>query len=226
MEEQIGTAADRAHAELKRAIMDGSLPPGATVSEYELSARLEMSRTPVHQALDRLRVDGWVIITPRSGVTISALDAAQMRDVFETLIALEGAAALRFDASDTSAVNALERAARECEAALENEDLLAWAHADDHFHSLLVSECGNRELARVAAPVLDQAQRARLLTVRFRPWPTSSNQDHREILECIQRGDHEGARVALKEHRERGMAIVLPIIEKMYASTPSFLARR
>lgn len=226
MTERAGTAADRAHAEIKRAIIDGSLPPGTTVTEYELSARLEMSRTPVHSALDRLRADGWVTITPRSGVTISPLSAPQMRNVFEALIALEGAAALRFDGTNAAAVSRLEEAASECEVALEQGDLLAWAHADNHFHSLLVTECGNPELARIAGPVLDQAQRARLLTVQLRPWPESSNRDHREILACIQRGDHEGARVALKQHRERGMAVVLPIIEKMYSSTPTFLGGR
>lgn len=218
----VETSADRALVEIRRAIIEGALPPGAVVSEHELSARLGMSRTPVHQALDRLRADGWVSIAARAGVTISSVDVERMRNVYEALMALEGAAASRFDTDDAEAVMRLIDAERECELTLERRDLIGWANADNHFHSLLLEDCGNPELARLAGSLMDHAHRARLMTVNLRPLPTSSNADHRVIVDCIKRGDHAGARAALQLHRERGMNILLPILESLYPSAPSF----
>ena len=220
-----GTSADRALVEIKKAIIEGSLAPGAQVSEHELAVRLKMSRTPVHQALDRLRADGWVSITPRAGVTISRLDVKRMRNIYEVLIALEGTAAMRFDGTDANAIALLVAAEEECEKALRENDLIGWANADNKFHALLLTESGNTELVRVSDSVMDHAHRARLLTVRLRPWPDSSNRDHREILACITSGDRDGARDALQRHRERGMMAVLPILETLYPSTASFLER-
>jgi DNA-binding GntR family transcriptional regulator len=220
-----GTSTDRALVQIKNAIIEGSLAPGAVVSEHELSVKLKMSRTPVHQALDRLRADGWVTITPRAGVTVSGLDVERMRNIYEVLIALEGAAAMRFDGDDEEAIAKLISAEELCENALRDDDLLAWANADNAFHALLLTECGNTELVRIAGSVMDHAHRARLLTVRLRPWPEASNRDHREIVGCISRGNREGARAALQRHRERGMAAVLPILETLYPSTAAFLRR-
>lgn len=217
------TNADRALHEIKRAIIEGELPPGIVVSEHELAARLGMSRTPVHQALDRLRADGWVTIAPRSGVTVAGIDAERMRNIYEALMALEGAAALRFDTENSDAVQRLIDAEAECEAALAEDDLRGWANADNHFHRHLIVDSGNPELARLSASLMEHAHRARLMTVQLRPKPEASNADHREIIRCIRAGDHEGARAALQRHRERGMQILLPILEGMYPSRPAFL---
>jgi DNA-binding GntR family transcriptional regulator len=224
--------ADRAYAEIKRAVIQGALPPGAAVSEHELAGKLGMSRTPVHQALDRLRHDGWVTIAPRAGVRVAGIEPADMRDIYEALSALEGSAALRFATAHASAgpqgdeaLERLEHAALACERALAEGDLNAWAEADNSFHSLLVVECGNQQLVRLSQSVMEHAHRARLLTVQLRSWPESYNKDHREILRHIAEGNPEAARTALYEHRQRGINTLIPILEKLFSTTPSFLTR-
>jgi len=65
---------------------------------------------------------------------------------------------------------------------------------------------GNERLVRLSSSVVEQAHRARLLTVKLRPWPSSSNDDHAYILDCIARRNPEEARTALEAHRRRGIA--------------------
>ncbi|MBY0295652.1 MAG: FCD domain-containing protein, partial [Methylobacterium sp.] len=110
---------------------------------------------------------------------------------------------------------AIRAAAEAAEAALARGDLAGWAEGDDRFHALLVESCGNPILAGLARTVMERSHRARLLTLRLRPPPDSSNRDHREILAAITRRDPPAAKAALEAHRRRGMAVLLPILDAL-----------
>ncbi|MFJ4207988.1 GntR family transcriptional regulator [Paenarthrobacter sp. NPDC089675] len=207
--------AERAYRVIKNAVIRGQLRPGSTVSEAQLARKLGMSRTPVHQAVARLEVDGWVIITPRSGVVIAAIDPKDIEKVYETLLALEGAAVVRLASRERgrdSIDEELLEACAVCESALENGDLHMWADSDNALHSSFLISCGNHHLWRAAATVMEQSHRARLLTVELRPWPARSNEDHRKIVDAIISRKPEAAYRALEEHRRRGMDTLIPII--------------
>jgi DNA-binding GntR family transcriptional regulator len=217
---------DLAYRKIKAAILDGALPPSLLASEQQIAARLSVSRTPVHQAIVRLEQEGWIQLLPRRGVQIAPISAADMHDVYEALLALEvtavGRLASKVFPEGDPALSALEEACNDAEAALEQGDLPAWAAADARFHTLLVDSSGNRHIARLARSVLEQAQRARQLTLKLRPRPSSSNDDHRGILEALKAGNQALARERMQAHRERGMAVLLPILEALATKT-SFL---
>ena len=82
-----------AYRRLRQLIVDGRLAPGTTITESELSLRLAVSRTPVREALARLRQDGLVTTTPGDRPIVSALTADDMREVFTIVGVLEGVAA-------------------------------------------------------------------------------------------------------------------------------------
>src|SRR5690606_18248773 len=85
--------ADIAYDRLKRLILDGTLPAGAQMLELEAAERLNMSRTPVREAMVRLRHEGMVEIRPRHGMRVLPISAADMAEIYEVLTALEGTAA-------------------------------------------------------------------------------------------------------------------------------------
>lgn len=221
--------ADAAYRLIKQAILDGGLAPGAQASEQQIAIRLGMSRTPTHQAIVRLEHEHWLELSPRRGLLIATIDAHDMTEIYEILMALEGAAAAklasrkrdRHDAVDA----ALHAANAECVAALAAEDLRAWAEADHRFHSLLLDTCGNRRLAQLSQSVTEQAHRARLLTVRLRPRPTESNDGHEAIIAAIVARRPAGARRALETHRRRGIDTLVPILHAM-TPPPSLFAPR
>jgi DNA-binding GntR family transcriptional regulator len=207
---------DDAYAALKEAIRENTFPPGYQGSEQEIATRLGMSRTPVHEAVIRLQEEGLVRVLSRRGVVICAISAADMREIYEVIIALESAAAeLLADKPKTERLPIaaeLERVNAEMETALEADDLTAWAQADGRFHQLLIERCGNKRLARMFHTIMDQSHRARMLTIRLRPKPVGSVAEHRAVVQAIQQGDAAEARERAKQHRARARDQILPLL--------------
>jgi DNA-binding GntR family transcriptional regulator len=222
------TQADIAYRLVKMAILDGGLPPGYRASEQQIALRLSMSRTPVHQAVVRLQQEQWLELSPRRGVEIATIDSGDMREVYETLMALEGAAVAKLAARPPDVDDEIDASLRvagdECVSALDADDLRGWAEADHRFHTLLLTTSGNTRLARLAQSVTEQAHRARLVTVGLRPRPTASNADHDAIIRAIVEREPVTAREALERHRRRGIETLLPILEALTPPPSPFSA--
>src|SRR4051812_4410009 len=84
---------DDAYRALKAAIRDNVFPPGYQGSEQEIANRLAMSRTPVHEAIIRLREEGLIRVLAKRGVVIAPIAPEDMREIYDVLIALEAMAA-------------------------------------------------------------------------------------------------------------------------------------
>ena len=123
---------------MKAAIRENVLLPGHQAAEAEIAQQLGMSRTPVHEAIIRLQEEGLFQVLPRRGVVVCAISAEDMREIYDVLIAVEGMAASLLASlpgeAAASASEALERETAAMEDALQGEDLLGWAAADDRFH--------------------------------------------------------------------------------------------
>lgn len=86
-------ASDRAYATLLDEIQSGILRPGAVLGEVEQAARLGVSRTPLREALGRLAADGLVAQQSPRVTVVTAIDADDIREIFEVRRALEESAA-------------------------------------------------------------------------------------------------------------------------------------
>jgi DNA-binding GntR family transcriptional regulator len=206
--------ADRAYDELKRRILDNEMPAGTLALEQEIAVMLDMSRTPVREALIRLAQEGMVEVRPRHGMRVLPVSADDMQEIYEVLVALEAKAAEIVAARGIGEAElaALEGTVADMDAALAADDLNAWSAADERFHMLLVELSGNRRLAAMVATVWDQAHRARMLTLRLRPRPTDSNLDHAAVVEAIRRGDADAARRVHREHRSQAGKMLVELL--------------
>ena len=204
-----------AYERLKAEILGNRMPPGFQALEPEIALRLGMSRTPVREALLKLAADGLIELIPRHGARVLPMSPEDMGEIYEILTALEPEAAARLARARPSAdaLRPLERASADMERALLDDDLDAWAEADDRFHRKLVGLNGNRRLSGFVNTLFDQAHRARMMTLRLREPPAKSTEEHRDILEHIRAGDVDKAREAFRLHRERAAAELLGILE-------------
>lgn len=212
-----GSQADQAYVQLKQLILDGTLPAGAQMLELEAAARLNMSRTPVREAMVRLRQEGIVEIRPRHGMRVLPISADDMRDIYEIMTALEGTAAESVARRGVTArqISSLQGAVHDMDKALEQQDLQAWAAADERFHLTLVELSGNQRLIQMVAQLWDQAHRARLLTLRLRPTPTDSNRDHEAVVQAIIDGRPDEARRIHENHRRRAGKMLVELVERL-----------
>ena len=208
-----------AYDAIKEAILSNVFAPGHQGSEQEIALRLGMSRTPVHEALIRLQEEGLVRVLPKRGVIVCPLTPDDMREVYEVIVALEGAAAALLagkDKADRQRVAAmLDGFNADMKSALGRNDLDAWAQADNLFHRALIGECGNRRLARLANTIMDQSHRARIMTLRLRSRPDGSFKEHQSIGSAIRRGDVAAAAASATQHRRRASEELLPLLHQL-----------
>ncbi len=206
---------ERAYQELKRRILDNEMPAGFQALEQELAELLGMSRTPVREALIRLAKEGIVEVRPRHGMRILPISVADMREIYEILTGLESTAAeiVAERGLDHDSLGTLRRAVEDMDSALADDDLRAWAEADERFHNLLVEFSGNERLRAWVNTCRDQAHRARMATLRLRPKPVDSNKDHAAVVDAIERQDGEAARRLHHQHRRRAGAMLVELLE-------------
>jgi DNA-binding GntR family transcriptional regulator len=207
---------DTAYQAIRRRILDNAWPPGYQALEQALALELGMSRTPVREALIRLRNEGLVEVIPRHGMRVLPVSAADMQEIYDILTALEAMAAELVARKKPSAADLvpLEKASRDMERALKRDDLDAWAEADERYHRTLIELCGNRRLAAVVYNYWDRAHRARMVTLRLRPRPVNSTREHLAVLEAIRRGDAIAARELHRQHRSRGSRELTEILQR------------
>lgn len=190
-----------AYERLIAEIRTGQLKPGDRLTETDLATRLGISRTPVREAIRALEADGLVDHQPRAGARIRKLDYAEVTELYEMRVVLEGTAA-RFAARAAydSELAELEEITADMAAALDDPERLY--HANRHFHSVLLNAARNRFLIRSVEAVqktllilgrstLEEADRAR-----------GAISEHRAILSALRAHDGDAAEAAMRTHIE------------------------
>jgi DNA-binding GntR family transcriptional regulator len=189
--------------ELRELIVAGALP--AKISESELAGRLQVSRTPVREALERLHGDGLVDARGR-GVRLIALSAHELRHVYRVRAALEALTAElvaeRQAAGEIApaALTALGRLARAADEATRNADLTSGAARNRAFHLTLAELAANPPaldaLRRIWDQIVVSTRRSLVAPARAQ----AVDDEHRRLLAAIEQGDAGGAAEAAKTH--------------------------
>ena len=207
---------EQAYQLIRQRILDNVYPAGYRALEREFAEELQQSRTPVREALLRLQAEGLLELIPRHGARVLPVSAGDMREIYEVLAALESMAAEIVTRRHPTAaeLRPLSEASRSMTAALRNDDLDAWARADERFHLQLLELAGNAVLIQTVQHLWDRAHRARMVTLRLRPKPVHSTREHNAIVDAIRAGDPAATVRLYRAHRQRASAELLAILDK------------
>jgi DNA-binding GntR family transcriptional regulator len=189
------------YAAVRDAIIGAELEPGRQISENELAAQLGVSRTPVREALARLRDDRLVEIVPQLGTFVSRISVTGVNDAQFVREALECAAvrlsAERAGPGDVAVLNSI--VARQ-EAARDAEDVDGFFRLDDEFHSALCGISGHGiawDIAHRANGHLDRLRRLSLYQPHFIAEFVS---EHKSVVDAVFLADADAAEDALRHH--------------------------
>jgi DNA-binding GntR family transcriptional regulator len=207
---------DDAYHIIKKGILRNVYPGGYQILEDELARSLEMSRTPVREALLRLKAEGLINLVPRRGMRVLPLSLDDIREAYQLLGFMETAAAEMIAARNPNqeAISTLKQYVDEMEAALKHDDILQWAEADELFHRALVDLSGNQRLAKIANTLLDQTERFRRFTMRLRKKPTHFASTHADLVRKIRKGDTAGIREVHLNHKKRWLDEMQDLVER------------
>ncbi len=199
---------------IRKAIRNLELPPGETFLEREMTEMLNMSRTPVREALVRLEMDGWIRLIPRKGFSVEPILKESIQQICQIAEALEGVAAeLATVNIDEENLNKLESLIDLQESLLYESNLKEWADVDDEFHNLIIKHSKNERLRSVMDSHSDQLYRARVYTINDRELPVRSIIEHRAIVAAMKARDSKAAQTLMHSHRKRGSQEILAILE-------------
>jgi len=214
----------QAYEAIKQGILDSRYAPGALLSENQLAEELQISRTPIREALRELAGGGLVRILPQRGIVVSDLSVQDIIEVYQLREQLEGfaarVAAEHLGPADAEALRADHRAAQ----AHRKAGRLRQAYnASVLMHDRIIRLAGNARLGQFMAQLSDQVHRFGLLTLRHgRVEPAL--REHGLIIDALVEGKAEEAdrlmRVHLRADRDLALRIVLPAGVQMAEATP------
>jgi DNA-binding GntR family transcriptional regulator len=190
--------------ELRELIVQGSIRPGQQIKESLLARRLNTSRGPLREALQRLCQEGILIYRRNYGVFVKEVETHDLREIYAVRAAIESAAAGRLvDGSpeqikDTCEV--LRQILGEMAKPVATSDLQTIAGFDMQFHSALVAGLQNSRFIRVYKTLAAESRMCVFdLEVSY-PRLDILVQEHQNILDLLEAGDREGLIEAIKRH--------------------------
>jgi len=204
--------AEQVYTRLKAEIHDFKLVPGDRFSEIELGTRLGVSRTPVREALFRLRNEGFLDVESKAGWFVRPIDFGRLEQLYDLRVILELASVARLCARTEEApqLDALKAAWL-----VPVAERLADAHAvgalDEEFHASLVRATGNAEVARVHWDVTERIRIVRRLDFTRGDRIEATYTEHGKILRAILQRKPDQAQLLLRAHIDQSKAEVRKI---------------
>ena len=199
---------------LRQRIVEGQLAPGAKLNERELSELLNVSRTPLREAIKMLAAEGLVELLPNRGAVVAQMSAQDVADTFEVIAGLEG------QSGELAAQRITEAELAEIRA-LHYEMMAAWTRRDLPTYYRLNAQIHSQINAAARNPVLAQTWRtvnARLQALRFRSnfdeakWKRAVR-EHELMVELLAARDAAGLRALLVEHLMHKRDAVLELMK-------------
>jgi len=204
--------AAQTYAQLKEMIHDFHLLPGARFSENEMGTRLGVSRTPVREALFRLRNEGFLDVESKTGWFVRPIDFDKLDQLYDLRVLLELASVARLCAreGDPPELEAL-KAAWLVPAAERLTSMREVGALDEEFHATLVRAAGNAEIAKVHWDVTERIRIVRRLDFTREDRIDATYVEHGKILRAILQRKADQAQLLLKSHVEQSKVEVRKI---------------
>jgi DNA-binding GntR family transcriptional regulator len=211
------TLKEKAYQEVRRLIITGEIKPGDFLSERSLVERLEMSRTPIRSALDRLEIEGFIKQSPKQGVVVEEISINRAFDIYELRIAIESYVVnkLSLRTIQDSEIKRLQENLNQQKLLIDTEmydnaSFLAFLSLDLEFHNELIKIVENKEFIQI----MDQIQDKLLLIASnvFRKQENRmmvSYEDHMRIFNYILNRQNKEAVEEMIKHLEYGKQILI-----------------
>lgn len=192
---------DTVEAAVRQMIVAGRLGEGERINEVHLAQRLNVSRTPLREALNRLSTEGALVHAPALGYSVKPLTLEEFEAVYAMRPILDPAA-LKLAGlpsperlASLRALNARIETSRSAERAIE---------IDDAWHNELIAACPNPVLLELITHFMLRTRRYEMALLRERREVVMAGANHRAIMAALRRRDLEGACDALRHNLERG----------------------
>ena len=195
---------------LRHAITRGDISPGSRLVESRIAEALEISRTPVREAIHKLEREGFISRLPRGGFTALGFSRKDIEETFGIRSVLESYAAhLAAVKHREDELAPLENKITVFQKSLDQGRMDRLVKINTEFHDMLYALSRNPRLIKMINALRDQIYQFRLIILEKEAMARASNKDHRLMLDCIRKRDAEGAERLVRQHIIKGQEAVL-----------------
>jgi len=197
--------ADAVYREVRQRILDGELPPGSSLNQEQLAMTLEVSTTPLREALRRLETQGFVRTVAHREIIVAPLVLEELVALWEVRSDLDASAAAL--AAERHGPDDKVRMLAAAEAMNSNNDEGEAVERNREFHTAIYGACHNPVLIELLDALWDRADRyRRLITVASSAAETAGQ--HQALLEAVLEGRREDAARLMRDHLRGSGALI------------------
>lgn len=201
--EEFLTLKDHVYNYIAEQIREGSLVPGKKINENSISEKMNISRTPVREALIQLASEGLIENLPRKGFVIKHLNEEEAKEIYLIIGVMDGLAiSLACPMLTEQAIKDMEFYAASMDLAIETVNFSMYHKLQEQFHDVYLGLCPNKSLVSLLSQL-----KKKFLRRSYVAEPQScmkdilfeTNKEHREIIRLIREKDVSGLEKYLRE---------------------------
>lgn len=216
----------RVYLSLRQMAIDFEFMPEQRINETQLTKTLNVSRTPLREALNRLVAEGFLTFELGRGFFCRPLSPDKIHELYQLRSALETEAVIRaIETSTDHDIQAVadylgisEKIYQHC------QDINELLCMDEEFHMKLAGLSGNQELLKMLGNINERIRYVRMINLKMirddQDRPDNQNESlmkHRDIIDAVLKRDQQGAIKALRNHIERRSEQTIELVRAAYS---------
>ena len=194
---------DIAYNEIKEKIVNCTFAPGSFLDSAYLVQLLEMSRTPIREAITRLEQEGLVQVVSQKGVLIQNVTLKNIRDTYSAREVIEPQMILRY--GKEIGMETLLDCRKKLEADMSELSIEEVVELDDLLHKVIMYASNNDYFISFFQSLCDQNRRIQYMTKSLTERRAKNQNAHLEILELLIEEDYEKASIMMEKHLKNSM---------------------
>ncbi|MFD0769484.1 MULTISPECIES: GntR family transcriptional regulator [unclassified Bacillus (in: firmicutes)] len=196
---------DHVYDYIAKRIQNGTLLPNHKINEAALCEKLEVSRTPVREALIQLASENLLEYLPRKGFIVKELDTKKKLDVFQIVGVLDAlAASLSVEHITEDDIELMEKLAKQIDLSISQKHYSDYQKYQNQFHKVYIDKCNNNTLIELLASLQNSFVRQIYLSKdeeKLFAVLEQMNEDHKQIINYLKKRDRENLERLIKnEH--------------------------
>ena len=210
-----GSLTDRTFLAIREAIMELNFLPGEIIRKHDICNALGVSRSPVSDALAKLRNEGLVEVVPQSGTFVSRFSLQDIKEgaFLREAIELACIEILASNISEQQLID-LNRNLKLQKVLAESDDYQGFYQLDAKMHGMIMDFTGYKNLAKVTKTGWVQVDRARQLLLPVDGRLKKAFQEHRAVIKALEQNDVALAREKMRTHLNQLILLLTPLEKK------------
>lgn len=200
---------------LKESIIKGFLEPGTKLLENKIAEEMQVSRTPVREAMQKLVAEGFVKTTPNQTMVVTEVSPEDVKEVLQIRGVLEGlAASIAAKKINRQEIVELENIISQMSLHVTKKNLSSYCQVDDEFHNLILNICGNKWIIQIRDNLGSFIYRFRIKSLSVSGRLKHSLEEHQAIMESLKKHNSEEADRLSQIHMENTVINILKNVAK------------